>query len=357
MKLRILFSGLAVMALLFGPMDAASYVDEPMSPTQQVMVDEFNQRMDRDPVAARAYIEELSDDDPMARSILAALLLNGVGGERDVERAMALLERGAGEGNLADKTTLATIALMEPGNPEDHARAVSILREADAADGYEHATLYPWARAYLFGWGVEQDLARGTALMELAVEAVPGNADAQFLMGRAYDQGWGVPPDHERAYHHMQRAADLGDRRAQWRVGMMFREGRGVTADIEQAYHHVRMSAEDGHLDGMISLAVMLATGEGVQVDEAEAREWYDRAARAGSAHALRGLGYMLLAGQGGAADSERGVAYLELAAEAGEVNAVRLLSGDFIDGLSSVDRDRVNDVKAEWIATYGPPS
>lgn len=310
----------------------------------------------RDQAAGLAALETLiTADEPEAMSVVAGIIYAPPPESEvaaDPVRAVALWERALELGSVSAPLNYGTRLILND-NPADDERAVGMLR--GVRGDLESLAAYPLGRAYLFGHGVEQDMARGSRLMEAAVEAAPGNIDAQFLLGRAYQNGWGIPVDDMAAYRHMKIAADGGDPRAQWNVGMMLLNGDGVTANPVLAYAYVRASGEGGNISGMISTAVMLAIGQGVEPDPAQARQWYRRAAETGSAHALRGLAGMLLNGEGGRVDAVTGAAYLDLAAKAGDVNA-RQMQQIFAGQIASLDQGAVEAVKAAWLREHGIP-
>lgn len=308
--------------------------------------------LEQDVPAAKAAFEVLvAEGHVEAMNMLAALLANS-GDDADRSRAKELWERSVAGGSDAGRINFASHMLVNADESDD-ARAVAMLGEVTQPNLLP-STAYPLGRAYLFGAGVEQDLARGSQLMAEAVEAMPGNVDAQFLLGRAYSAGWGQPANPVAAYTHMKIAADAGYPAAQWHVGMMLLEGRGTTANAVQARQYVRQSAEQGYLDGMISMAVMLATGEGGDVDAVKARDWYMVAVSEGSAHALRALGGMIFTGEGGPANPIMGLALIELAAEAGDQHAVRLKQA-LAGRVPASERGRVDEAKRAWIAEFGP--
>lgn len=335
-------------------------------PALAQLTDEENAAFDRalaimgdDRAEARRLIEPLAaKGDGESLNFLAMLVLNdGPGWEADPERAAALREQAVAAGSEAAALNIATELMMN--SEADHARAVELLRMADTEERLKPMTAYPWGRAYLFGWGVDQDMAKGVAYLDTYVVARDGfvddaTVDAHFLLGRAYRNGWDVRVDARRAYRHFLYAADEGDPRAQWNVGMMLLQGEGVKKDEEAAYRYVKLSAEAGHIDGMTSHAVMLALGQGVEIDAAAAREWYMAAAEEGSAHAMRGLGGMLLSDEGGEPDPALGIALLELAAEAGDELAPRILA--FAEDMAGELREEIDAARSDWLAAVGPP-
>lgn len=311
--------------------------------------------LETDPARGLAAMEALAArGDNEAVNAVAVIIDNPPDGvPEDQARALRLWEQAVAGGSDAARLNLGTRLLLND-DPADDARAVSILRAIRDAQMIPLAA-YPLGRAALFGNGGEQNLERGSRLMEMAVEATPGNIDAQFLLGRAYQNGWGVPADAAAAYRHLKIAADGGDSRAQWNVGMALLNGDGVTPNQALAHAYVRASAEDGYVNGMNSMAVMLALGQGVEPDPAEARQWYRRAAETGSAHALRGLAGMLLTGEGGRIDAVTGAAYLDLAVKAGDENAVRMQQV-FAEQIAALDRGAVEAIKAAWLREFGIP-
>jgi hypothetical protein len=306
-----------------------------------------------DPIAGLAAFERLAADGEVeAMNMVAAIIMDPPPGiAADPARALQLWEQALAGGSEGARLNLGTRLLLNDATDDD-ARAVALLRGVEP-DFIPYAA-YPLGRAYLFGHGVDQDLERGSRLMEMAVEQTPGNVDAQFLLARAYQNGWGIPADPDAAYAHMKIAADGGDPRAQWNVGMMLLDGVGVTANANLARQYVQSSAEAGYDEGMISMAVMLALGQGGPVDATAARGWYERAARHGSAHALRGLGMMILVGEGGAPDLATGAAYLQLAMEGGD-EAARVLQQRLAPQIAAADPAKVRLAREQWLTASGP--
>ena len=327
----------------------------PMTAGEEADEAEFDAAMsllETDPEAGLARIRSLADaGSPWALTALGAILVQGpdadpVEAEQAWRRAIAL-DQDAARLNLATHILVGSIK-------GDYAEAVSLL-QAITDEAITPYVSYPLGRAYLFGHGVPQDMARGSTLMIEAAAAAPENLDARFLAGRALMNGWGIPADPAAAREHLRYAADRGDDRAQWNLGMLLLEGQGGAADPVEARRYVQMSAESGYYQGQISMAVMLALGQGGPVDAPAARDWYGRAAMQGSAHAMRGLGMMLITGEGGAADPVTGWALLELAAEAGEEPAAKLMDLLLEQGFKP-DLPAVGEARQQVLAITGEP-
>ncbi|MEZ6031143.1 MAG: tetratricopeptide repeat protein [Hyphomonadaceae bacterium] len=329
------------------------------SPDDEAAFERALELMGDDPAGARRLIEPLADKgDAESLNFLAILVQNdGPDWDADPQLASELREAALSAGSRAAALNIAIGLLMT--SDADHARAIELLTFAEIEEQLKSVTAYPWGRAYLFGWGVERDMAKGVAYLEAYADGRDSIddtiVDAHFLVARAYRNGWDVPVDVDRAYRHFSIAAELGDSRAQWNLAMMLLQGAGAPKNDVEAYAWVTKSSENGYAEGMVSRAVMLATGEGVEEDDEAAREWYFNAATLGSAHALRGLGFMLLTGEGGDVDQEMGFAFLELAAEAGEENAQRLLEMVLAQN-TPPDRADIDAVRERWIAEFGAP-
>lgn len=341
-------AALAAVAMLFvSPIPARAQAQDPLRDALVLM--------ETNPVAALAALERLAAAGDFEAMNAVAVVIDKPhdGVAADPARALSLWEQAVAGGSEPARLNLAGY-LLDNDDAADDARAVALLGEIKDERIVPYAA-YPLGRAYLFGTGVEQNLERGSRLMQTAVEAAPENVDAQFLLGRAYQNGWGIPVDAGAGFRHLKIAADAGDPRAQWNVGMMLLEGKGVVANAALARRYVQASAEGDYQDGMISMAVMLALGQGGPVDAAQARVWYGRAAKGGSAHALRALAAMLIMGEGGDVDLLTGAAYLDLAAKVGDGAAVRL-QGMWADRLAGLDRSEIEAVKSRWLQERGVP-
>lgn len=352
MKPRAILGGLVLLAALCASPASAQRASEDDAAFERAL-----DIVGDDPAGARKLIEPLADKgDGEALNFLATLIeYGGPDWEPNGERARELREAAFRAGSKTAAMNIAIDLMMD--QDADHSRAIDLLRFADTEEKLRAVTAHPWGRAYMFGWGVPQDMKRGVAYLEAFVAQSHDDgmmqSDANYLIGRAYQNGWEVPVDEGRAFDHMRKAADGGDRRAQWHAAMMIIQGKGAEVNEEEAYALVKKSSEAGYTDGMISRAVMLATGQGVEEDDEAARDWYFRAAQEHSAHALRGLGMMLVIGEGGEAYPALGFALLQLAAEAGEENATTLLERFKQDMPPQED---IADARQAWVADMGTP-
>lgn len=363
--MRALIAAAVLAAVCAGGAQAAPAEPAAARPASQAdagdLIEKANARLNaQDPAGARQLMEQAAaTGDPEAINGLAVFVSMGVGGDPDEGRAEALMERALASGSVVARSNLGARLIGYDRTAAENARGFGLLSEAYADDRTKRMATGSLGKAYLFGWGVEQDMKRGVDLLEEADRAYEGGADDSgvlYLLGRAYDVGWGGrSKDSRKAYAYFLRSAEMKHPRAAWIVGMMLLDGRGAAKNEVEAYRWVRKAAEAGELDGQISTAVMLATAQGVEEDDPQARVWYQRAAERGSAHALRSLGSMYFSGEGGVKNQAIGIAYIELAMEAGDHEARKFMSSIGFRP-TPAHRAELDRLKAEWVAEHGKP-
>ena len=79
---------------------------------------------------------------------------------------------------------------------------------------------------------------------------------AQFNAGRAYLNGWGVAPDEARGLQLMLRSANQGYAPAQFTVGWCYQYGRGTggIVDVWSARQWYQKAADQGKGDARVAL-------------------------------------------------------------------------------------------------------
>ncbi len=87
-----------------------------------------------------------------------------------------------------------------------------------------------------------------SALRELKLLAVEGNADAQNNVGVIYRGGWGVTINNQVAVKWFKLAAEQGNRPAQANLGFMYANGMGISQDWIYAYMWSKVSASNGFI-------------------------------------------------------------------------------------------------------------
>lgn len=127
----------------------------------------------------------IDSNDPDLLFSMAQLYGTGKGVEKDISRAIELLETAAQAGHVEAKTQLAINFYHGFGVPRDVAKAIPLLRVAADAGAPEAMTLL--GLAYLSGEGVESDPPRAVALLEKAAHL--GDMPAQSALSEVYRHG------------------------------------------------------------------------------------------------------------------------------------------------------------------------
>lgn len=185
---------------------------------------------------------------------LGILYEDGLGVERDIERAMAYYRRGALLGSPKAMFRAGVMYwLGAPGVAVDRGEGRRYLSMAAAAGDSE-------AQRYLAAEGAGADT--DDPLLR---------ADRALAAGRA-----------EESVAILAAAAKSGHVRAQTRLAWSYEAGRGITRDLALAAQWFGNAAQAGDGEAMYALAVMHATGAGRDKDSMLAEQWLQRSAAAG---------------------------------------------------------------------------
>jgi len=189
---------------------------------------------------------ELGDYEGLVQAGL--MMSNGLGTEKNLEKAAQLFETAAEKGHLSGKIALGECLVYGKGVPTDPARGVTLLREAaEKAD----------ARAY-------------------------------ELLGTCYERGLGVKADPKVAADFYEKAATAGRLRAYANLGVLYIKGSGVPQNPRKAVELFRRGADGKEPICMFFLAQCYdGGGTGVAPNPQIAKQWYVRAAEAGEKRAI----------------------------------------------------------------------
>ncbi|MFO1187349.1 MAG: tetratricopeptide repeat protein [Alphaproteobacteria bacterium] len=156
-----------------------------------------------------------------------------------------------------------------------------------AASDKERSAAYALGIAYLRGWGVRCNPAKGRDLLERS--AASGFAPAHYALGILAENGQGEPRSLGGAAEHYRLAGEAGHVRAMQRFAGALAEGLGVEGDMDEAVDWFTRAAEKGDALSAYNLAVMNEAGEayGLEPSLAEAYYWFSIAAQLGDQGAL----------------------------------------------------------------------
>ncbi len=185
------------------------------------------------------YSKAAQQKDPTGLNNLGSLYYNGIGRERDTERARALFEQAAAAGNPESAVNLAFI--------------------------------------YISGNGAPQNQSKALAYFDQAAEA--GNSIAQFMVGYAYYMGALTPQNDEQAARLIKAAADVEFDEAQLVLADMYMKGRGFPQNYSNAVKSLKAAVAQGNTEAMMKLADILVAGTKYTQDIEYAHVLYNLAA------------------------------------------------------------------------------
>lgn len=209
-----------------------------------------------DPAGARFWYARAAElGHTRARFVLAWMLMQGVGGERDADQGMDLYRAGAAAG--------------------------------------ERNAMYVLASRYDAGEGVHQDYAQARQWFINGAEL--GDTRAMTMLGMYALQGTDQPVDLVAAVAWFRRAASEENPRALFMLGICLEEGKGVARDAAAAAVQYRRAAALGVLSAADRLIAMQLAGTGMPVDRAGAQAAIDQTIAGGGATQMLQLAVVLL--------------------------------------------------------------
>ena len=204
-----------------------------------------------------ARAEELFSEIPYANEVewalyeLARVYRYGEGLDRDVAKAINLLEQAIALDVSAAKVELAEILLNEDSVTPDPERAVSLLKSA-SAEGATYASVV-LGHAYETGQGLPQDQAKAVTLYQEA--AAVGDSGAQIRLGDVYRTGNGLPKDASAARRLFEQASQSGSGWAALRLADMDLKGEAGPIDLDKAIANYGRALRGASQDQLVTAA------------------------------------------------------------------------------------------------------
>jgi TPR repeat protein len=195
--------------------------------------------------------------------------------------------------DAAAMTLLAELIIQGLGTRQDDRRAAEWYRLA--ADRGDSNARFALGMLHLSGRGVPRDEERARALLGQASEQGHGLASFNLALPLLVT---GEAQDLSRAIALLQRAADAEVGDAQHALAVLMIEGRGLPQDIEAGADMMARAASNGSLAGEVEFAILQFTGRGIGRDERAAAYRFSRAAARGNAIAQNRLSRLLFQGR-----------------------------------------------------------
>jgi TPR repeat protein len=298
-----------------------------------------------DVARAEALLEEVvAAGDTMAMVTLADHLIRHGGADATAERARTLYERAIGAGRAEAFHGYGWLLLTGLGGERDLEKGLELLQEAAKA-GDQRAIMLLQFIAAATGPQVPRDqlgamlnrtgfsehekqlfldtVAAMDAHMQLQLEAAEASDAADALYRRAVHLSQEArPPDYAGARACYERAAAAGHSRAMHNLAYLYLEGQGVEQDAATALDWMRRAAEGGEAKAQYHMGVFLSEGKLLPPDVTEAVGWYRRAAAQGLPMAMHNLAWCYLQGVGLDVDLQQALALFRQAAAAGQAES-----------------------------------
>ena len=257
-----------------------------------------------------------------AQLFMGIAYYTGMGVEKDLSRAVSLLETLPDNGMTLDEELLMLYYSSQDNNEKFFYWAKQAAEQDNAAAQLQVAA------CYLEGIGTEKNLQQ--AIDWAKKSASNGSLDAEVLLGLCYEE---LGPNHlQNAYKCYQHAANHGSPFGLNRVGLFIDEGKCVQKDSNLAFQYFKISADKGDLFGAYNLARCYSLGIGVQKDENEAFKYFTIAARRKEALPLVALGCCYRDGVGTKIDKDKAMHYFDSAAQKGSTDAMICIGNAYLD-------------------------
>ena len=308
--------------------------------------------VERDTDKARELLEQAASyDDTDAMVRLAKGYRDGIFGEVDRAQARVWLEKavlldsedardlladdrpGEAPGDACDRlASLEKDPLHAPGianfgyvNPK---RAIPVCEAAVKALPKVLRYQNQLGQAYL------EAERYGDAFKIFNAAAAKGSVFATGWMGTLYDRGWGVGKDVKLANDWHRKAVATGSASAMYNLGQSLLNGTGIAKDVPAARKLFDQAAAKGSTAAMMQLGTLFDNGEGVAKDATLAREWYQKAVDGGETSAEFSLALLYLDGTGVEKNETEARRRFGIAAAGGSTASMRKLANLYLHGI-----------------------
>lgn len=215
-------------------------------------------RIDKRFEEAFHYFERAAElGNPTAYAGISAFYRQGIGVERDYERALAAARTGALAGSPRLRL-LTGIFYREGWGTEQSFSEAQRWTRLSVMGGFAPAVV-AYGDFFRKGLGVEPN--QELAVIYYRQAAALGSSDAVNLVGMAYMRGKGVKRNTDEGIKWLIRASDDGNPYASFGLGRAFNDGWGVEKDTNQALAFFRLSAQRNYLGAYNYIGDILSEG------------------------------------------------------------------------------------------------
>lgn len=202
-----------------------------------------------------------------AQAVVANEYIKGIVGgfERNITQHIYWAKCAAANGRAASQLYLARCYLNGDYVDKNVDKALMLL-ELAANKGYVPAIRLLGA-VKCHGVHVPRNVDQGMQLLRQG--AALGDAHCYYALARFYrGNSWGMPVDHDEAFKLATKAATLGLGGAQDLLAFMYRKGQGTNVDLEASFTWTRRAAvENNFVESKLALAECYLVGLGTKKD------------------------------------------------------------------------------------------
>lgn len=236
--------------------------------------------------AEQLYLKTAQEGDSYAMYKLGDAYLKGIGTDKNIEKAIAWLEKAAEAGNDNAMFELGLIYYSRQEIERDYSKTLEYFVES--AQAGNKMAMYNVGRMYHQGNGVEVDGIKAVEWYEKAAQK--GVTKAMNQLAQMYYMGDIVKKDYKKAAEYYERSAKKGNLKAMYNLAVLYHTGVGVEKDIRKAMLWFIKAAKEGDTDSMYQLGVLFESGISIEKNLEKAVYWYQTSARAGQKNAKQQL-------------------------------------------------------------------
>lgn len=221
---------------------------------------------------ARLLLETEASGNPLVQYNLGVLYEEGLGLDRDIQRAIVYYRRAAENGFAPAQLRYAQFLLHGENIPADRVAAeqwyIAAAEQGNAIAQYSLAVMLLDRK--------DDSVAHERGLSWLLLAAEKGNEEAQYTLGINYFHGGGLAQDYAKAGLYLSSSAEAGRADAQYYLAILNLEGWGRSADPAEAWKWLQLAAAGGCVlaeEGIKSVQSTLTPATRVEGDR-RAAEW-----------------------------------------------------------------------------------
>ncbi len=282
-------------------------------------------------------VSDVADDKLLYR--LGSMTMNGIGCEKDIQKAIDYYARAAELKNDNALYELGKLLIEGKVIFQDIEKGIDML--TFAAKINQNARYY-LAKLYLGGEIVEKDIEKAIAMLETCTD----NPYAMYMLGKVYTDCKYVAPIYSKAEHYFKLAADKGLDCAECALGKLYLSDRYKHILLAEKY--LSSAVEHGNSYAMYALAKLYLSGE-LPKNIKKVFELLTRACENGNSMGAYALGKLYLYGSEVERDIDTARYWFTQAADMGNEYVANMLQN-----LDRHNNSAVNNAVLSMLFSFG---